>query len=65
MFEIKPFNPETYRQQTRRSTLIIAATFVLLAMLLSGLAVMLFGTPGGDNFRFNAGGVLVAVLLMC
>ncbi|SEI19245.1 DUF3087 domain-containing protein [Pseudomonas fuscovaginae UPB0736] len=64
MFEIKPFNPETYRQQTRRSTLIIAATFVLLAMLLSGLAVMLFGTPGGDNFRFNAGGVLVAVLLM-
>ncbi|MFZ4963982.1 DUF3087 domain-containing protein [Pseudomonas sp. Mn2068] len=64
MFEIKPFNPETYRQQTRRSTLIIAVLFVVLAMLLSGLAVMLFGTPGGDNFRFNAGGVLAAVLLM-
>ncbi|QXI30818.1 DUF3087 domain-containing protein [Pseudomonas vanderleydeniana] len=64
MFEIKPFNPETYRQQTRRSTLIIAAVFVALAMLLSGLAVMLFGTPGGDNFRFNAGGVLAAVLVM-
>ncbi|NWE25897.1 DUF3087 domain-containing protein [Pseudomonas gingeri] len=64
MFEIKPFNPETYRQQTRRSTLIIAVLFVVLAMLLSGLAVMLFGTPGGDNFRFNAGGVFAAVLLM-
>ncbi|NWB93067.1 DUF3087 domain-containing protein [Pseudomonas agarici] len=64
MFEIKPFNPETYRQQTRRATLIIAVIFVLLAMLLSGLAVMLFGTPGGDNLRLNAAGVFVAVLLM-
>lgn len=63
MFEIQPFDPETYRRQTRRSTLIIAAIFVALAMLLSGLAVMVFGTPGGDNFRFNAGGVLVAVLV--
>lgn len=64
MFEIKPFDPETYRQQTRRSTLAIAMIFVALAMLLSGLAVMLLGTPGGDNFRFNAGGVLAAVLVM-
>ncbi len=63
MFEIQPFNPETYRQQTRRSTLIIAVIFVAMAMLLSSLAVMLFGTPGGDNFRWNAGGVVLAVLL--
>jgi Protein of unknown function (DUF3087) len=63
MFEIKPWNPETYRQQTRRSTVIIAVTFILLAMALSGLAVMLFGEPGGDNFRFNLGGVIAAVIV--
>ncbi|MGY4532062.1 hypothetical protein ACVW0Y_001178 [Pseudomonas sp. TE3786] len=62
MFEIQPFNPETYRQQTRRSTLIVAVIFVALAMLLSSLAVLLFGTPGGDNLRWNAGGVGVAVV---
>lgn len=55
MFEIKPCDPQTYRQQTRRSTLIVAVMFVALAMLLSSLAVMAFGEPGGDNFRFNVG----------
>jgi len=63
MFEIKPCDPPTFRQQTRRSTLIIAVVFVALAMLLSSLAVMLFGEPGGDNFRFNVGGVMAGVLL--
>ncbi len=37
--------------------------FVALAMLLSSLAVMLFGEPGGDNFRFNVGGVFAGVLI--
>jgi hypothetical protein len=32
LFEIVPLSPETYRQQTRRSTLIVAATFAALAM---------------------------------
>lgn len=64
MFEIKPWDANTYRQQTRRSTLIVVVVFVALAMLLSSLAVMLFGTPGGDNFRFNLGGVIAAVLVM-
>lgn len=64
MFEIKPWDGDTYRRQTRRSTLIIAVVFLALAMLLSSLAVMLLGTPGGDNFRFNLGGVIVAVLAM-
>ncbi|MCI0996249.1 DUF3087 family protein [Pseudomonas corrugata] len=64
MFEIKPWDADLYRQQTRRSTLIIAVVFLALAMLLSSLAVMLFGTPGADNFRFNLGGVIVAVLVM-
>lgn len=63
MFELKPCNPATYRQQTRRSTLIVAVVFLALAMLLSSLAVMLFGEPGGDNFRFNVGGVFAGVLI--
>lgn len=63
MFEIKQVNPETYRQQTRRSTLIIALSFALLAMLLSSLAVLLFGEPDGDNFRLNLAGVLIGLAL--
>ncbi|MFO2466376.1 DUF3087 domain-containing protein [Pseudomonas sp. 15FMM2] len=63
MFEIKPFDPQAYRRQTRRSTMLVAVIFVALAMLLSSLAVMLFGEPGGDNFRFNVGGVLAGVVL--
>ena len=64
MFEIQPKNADTYRQQTRRSTVIIALIFLALAMVLSTAAVALFGEPGGDNLRFNVGGVFVAVLLM-
>lgn len=63
MFEIKQLDPDTYRRQTRRNSLIIAAFFAVLAMLLSQIAVKLFGTPGGDNFRWNLGGVLAGVLL--
>ena len=64
MFEIQPQNPERYRSQTRRSTIIIALIFLALAMVLSTTAVALFGEPGGDNLRFNVGGVFMSVLLM-
>lgn len=63
MFEIKPMSPEAYRQQTRRSTLYIALTFAALAMLISGVAVMVWGEAGGDNFRLNVAGVLAALLV--
>lgn len=62
MFEIQPVSPQTYRQQTRRSAVLVLAIFAALGMLLSGLAVMLFGEPGGDNFRLNLGGVLAGLL---
>lgn len=61
MFEIKPHNPEDYRRQTRRITLVIAATFVVLALLLSTVLVQVFGTAGGDNFRWNLIGVLTGL----
>jgi hypothetical protein len=51
MFEIQPMDAQTYRQQTRRSTLIIAVVFVALAMVLSTAAVALFGEPGVDGAR--------------
>ncbi|MDP3979457.1 MAG: DUF3087 family protein [Pseudomonas sp.] len=63
MFEIKPLIPEKYRQQTRRSTLIIVLIFLVLGMLLATLAVWLLGEPGGDNFRWNLGGILAGLLL--
>jgi len=61
MFELKPMDPQRYRQQTRRSTLYIALTFAVLSLLVSGLAVMLWGESQGDNFRLNLGGVIVAL----
>jgi hypothetical protein len=61
MFEITPINPEHYRQQTRRSTLLIAVIFLALAMLCATASTQLFGTPGGDNFRWNLLGVLAGL----
>ncbi|MBC3205788.1 DUF3087 domain-containing protein [Pseudomonas sp. SWRI111] len=63
MFEIQPMDATSFRQQTRRSTVIIAVLFLVLAMLFSSAAVALFGEPGGDNLRFNVGGVFLAFLL--
>lgn len=63
MFEIKACDPENYRQQTRRSTLVIAVIFVVSALLLSTVAVQAFGEPGGDNFRWNLAGVLLGLVL--
>lgn len=61
MFEIRHVSPEQYRQQTRKSTLIVAVVFAVLAMSLSTLAVALFGTEEGSNFRWNLAGVLVGL----
>lgn len=62
-FEIRPMSPELYRQQTRRITLIVAGLFIGLALLLSTFCVQLFGSPGGDNFRWNLVGVLAGLAL--
>jgi hypothetical protein len=63
VFEIKPLSPETYRQQTRRSTLIVVVTFAVLAMGLATLSVALFGEAGADNLMWNVAGVAAGLLL--
>nr|WP_177408647.1 DUF3087 family protein [Pseudomonas sp. M30-35] len=62
-FAIKPLDPLVYRQQTRRSTLLVAVSFLVLTLLCSTLAVNLLGQPGGDNLSLNVAGVVVALLL--
>ncbi|AQZ94558.1 DUF3087 family protein [Halopseudomonas phragmitis] len=63
MFEIQRLDPENYRQQTRRSSLILIVIFATLAMLLASLSVQLFGEPGGNNFRWNLAGILAGLAL--
>lgn len=62
MFEIKHLDPQVYRQQTRKSTLVVVVIFAVLAMALSALAVAMFGSPEGSNFRWNLGGVLLGLV---
>jgi hypothetical protein len=63
IFEIKPLSPEIYRRQTRRSTLVVVATFAVLAMGLATFAVTVFGETGRDNLRLNMIGVAAGLLL--
>ncbi|HBZ93890.1 MAG TPA: DUF3087 domain-containing protein [Pseudomonas sp.] len=63
MFEIQAIDPAYYRQQTRRSTMVIAVVFVALAMLCATLSTQVFGTPGGDNFKWNLLGVAAGLML--
>lgn len=63
MFEIQPMDPLLYRAQTRRSTLILCAILAALCISLATLSVALFGEPGGNNFRWNLGGVIAGLLL--
>lgn len=63
MFEIREQDPEVYRSRTRRSALIIMVLFAVLAMALSTLAVQLFGSSEGSNFRWNLLGVLAGLVV--
>lgn len=63
MFEIQPMNAEHYRQQTRRSTLIVCVILAASCFLLASASLALFGEPGANNFRWNLGGVIAGLLL--
>ncbi|GLR62966.1 DUF3087 family protein [Marinospirillum insulare] len=67
MFTLQNLDPADYRQRTRKSSFILIIVFAALAMGLSSLLVIIWGTPGGNNFHLNLAGVLlglVATLLM-
>ncbi|HSX71316.1 MAG TPA: DUF3087 domain-containing protein [Pseudomonas sp.] len=63
MFEIQPMSPELYRQQTRRSTFVVIAIFLVLGMLCATASTQLFGGAPGDNFTWNLLGVLTGLAL--
>ncbi|MGB7386832.1 MAG: DUF3087 family protein [Pseudomonas neustonica] len=63
LFAIEQSDPVVYRQQTRKSTLVVICLFVLLAMSLSALLVALFGQPEVSNFKWNLTGVILGLTL--
>ncbi|WP_417579583.1 DUF3087 family protein [Nitrincola sp.] len=63
IFELEQRDPDNYRKETRKNTLILIVIFVVLAMGLSTLSVSLFGQPDGNNFVWNVAGVLAGFIL--
>ena len=63
LFRIEQRDPETFRRQTRRSTLIVVVLFALLGMALPALLIGLFGSADGSNFGLNLTGVLLAAAI--
>jgi len=63
MFTLKELNPTEYRQQTRKSSFILIIVFAAVAMGLSSLLVIIWGTSGGNNFHLNLLGVLLGLAI--
>ena len=61
LFRIEHRDPEHFRQQTRRSSLILVLVFAALGMGLSTLLVQVVGSSEGSNFRWNLSGVLLGL----
>jgi len=60
-FTIAEINPEDYRKQTRKSSIIIIIVFTVSAMLLSSLLVLFLGDSESSNFKWNITGVILGV----
>lgn len=60
MFTLKDLDPVSYREATRKSSIILIVLFAASAMLLSSLLVLLFG-DGPSNFKLNLTGVLLGL----
>lgn len=61
MFALKSLDPINYRQQTRKSSLILILVFASLGMGLASLLVIIWGTPGASHFYLNLLGVLLGL----
>lgn len=62
-FQLQEFDPVEYRRKTRQSSFVIIVIFALLGMGCASLMVAWFGSPGGNNFRWNLLGVLLGLLI--
>ncbi|KAA0874292.1 DUF3087 family protein [Nitrincola tapanii] len=62
-FQLQVRNPETYREETRKSNWIMVAVFAVIAMTLATLSVQFLGEENGNNFYWNLGGVLAGLLI--
>ncbi len=63
LFRIEHRDPEAFRRQTRRSTVIVIALFAVLGMALPALLIGFFGSVGDSNFGLNLTGVLLAAAI--
>lgn len=63
MFTLQNLDPTEYRQRTRKSSFILIVVFAAVAMGLASLLVIVWGTPGGNNFRLNLLGVLLGLVI--
>lgn len=64
-FRLRETDPELFRAATRKASLRIIVVFAVSAMLLSAGLVSVFGEAGGNNFKWNLGGVILGLLLTC
>lgn len=63
IFTLESRDPVQFRQDTRKSNLIIMVTFAVIAMTLATLSVQIFGNPEGGNFIWNLSGIIAGVLV--
>lgn len=63
MFTLQNLDPTNYRQRTRKSSFILIVLFAALGMGLASLLIIVWGTPGGNNFRLNMLGVLLGLVV--
>ena len=63
VFQLQTIDPERYRRETRRSSLIVLLSFAVLAMNCATLTVHLFDDPQQGSVVWNLLGVLLGLLI--
>ncbi len=63
MFEIEEMEPEVYRRQTRKSTLIIMAIFIVIGLVMATSFVEWFGEYSNNHLVLNFIGAFVGLVI--
>lgn len=63
MFKIEEIDPEHYRKQTRKSTMIIIGIFIVIGFSTARLAVVYFGDYSNNHIVLNFLGAFVGLLI--